>query len=550
MFRAMKTAPVLSRRPEARAETVEELVSKVLRGLVRVPSFQRGLKWKAKDVIDLLDSVYRGYPIGSLLLWQRPAEATRITLGPLMVDAPETSSASWVVDGQQRLVAFAASLARPEPIPRKPVDPYVVYFDAKDEQFYLPPSNGEIPTTWVPAPLLLDASRLSEWVLDWPHSREVLLRQALFEAGKRLREYPVPFYVVDATDESLLKEIFYRINNSGQKLDWSEIHDALFSKAGKTPSTLEGLADALSELGMGRVENDTLLQCLLAVRGLDVTQNLSEHRRRDQDVLKNAVREALPPLRRVLSFLRESAEIPHVRLLPRALPLVVLTRFFTLHAEPNRRTRELLTRWVWRLFMTVGTFDERTMLRRGVRVIEPGEEEKSTQELLKLIPKRSETSFTMPTVFDPRAAASRVVLVALTTLAPKNLVTGERLDVATIIESEEAHAFHALAPTKSQGSAITRTSANRIIHPKEPVLLRRLLERIREAHPHDEVLASHAISLKAARSLDKGDVEEFLTIRSREMTRLVNNMGERLAAWARNDRPSINHLLNEGETQP
>ncbi len=545
----MSTAPVLSRKPEARAEAVEELVGKVLRGLVRVPTFQRGLKWKAKDVTDLLDSVYRGYPIGSLLLWQRAAVATRITLGPLVVDAPETSTASWVVDGQQRLVAFAASLARSEPIPTTPVDPYVVYFDPREEHFHSPPVNGVIPTTWVPAPLLLDATRLSEWVLDWDHSRDPHLRRAVFEAGKRLREYSVPLYVVDAADESLLREIFYRINNSGQKLSWNEIHDSLFSKAGKAPSTLEDLADALGQLGMGRVDDDTLLQCLLAVRGLDVTQNLAEHRRRDPDVLKNAVKEALPALRRVLSFLRESAEIPHVRLLPRVLPLVVLTRFFALHPEPNRRTRELLTRWVWRLFFTVGTFDERTMLRGGVRVIEANEEEKSTQELLKLAPKRVETAFTLPAVFDPRAATSRVVMVALTTLAPKDLVTGAPIDVATLIESEKAQAYRALIPPRDQAPSVSRSAANRIIHPKDPALDHRLLERIERSHRHDEVLASHAISPPAARAFAKGDIQAFLAARSRDVTRLVDDMGDRLAAWKRSDRPSINHLLAEDSTQ-
>jgi uncharacterized protein with ParB-like and HNH nuclease domain len=53
---------------EADTETVEDLVGLVRRGLVRVPSFQRGLKWESKDVIALFDSVYRGFPIGALLL--------------------------------------------------------------------------------------------------------------------------------------------------------------------------------------------------------------------------------------------------------------------------------------------------------------------------------------------------------------------------------------------------------------------------------------------------------------------------------------------------
>jgi uncharacterized protein with ParB-like and HNH nuclease domain len=75
---------------EADTETVEDLVGLVRRGLVRVPSFQRGLRWGSEDVLALFDSIYRGYPIGSFLLQKGPASANRIKIGPLAIDGPET----------------------------------------------------------------------------------------------------------------------------------------------------------------------------------------------------------------------------------------------------------------------------------------------------------------------------------------------------------------------------------------------------------------------------------------------------------------------------
>src|SRR5688572_25044353 len=113
-------------RLEAGAETVEELVERVRRGGVRVPSFQRPLKWDAADVVSLFESVYRGYPIGSILLQKGPAEPGLIKVGPLAVDAPGMQEALWVVDGQQRLTALAAGLSHPAPIPKTPDDPWVV----------------------------------------------------------------------------------------------------------------------------------------------------------------------------------------------------------------------------------------------------------------------------------------------------------------------------------------------------------------------------------------------------------------------------------------
>src|SRR5690349_20263159 len=90
-------------RLEADTETVDELVAEVRGGLVRVPSFQRPLRWESENVLHLFDSIYRGYPIGSFLLRKGPADAGQVAYGPLTIDAPETQSALWVVDGQQRL---------------------------------------------------------------------------------------------------------------------------------------------------------------------------------------------------------------------------------------------------------------------------------------------------------------------------------------------------------------------------------------------------------------------------------------------------------------
>ncbi len=53
----------------AKAEaTVEELVSMIERGELRLPEMQRRFVWRSTRVRDLLDSLYRGYPSGAILL--------------------------------------------------------------------------------------------------------------------------------------------------------------------------------------------------------------------------------------------------------------------------------------------------------------------------------------------------------------------------------------------------------------------------------------------------------------------------------------------------
>jgi hypothetical protein len=232
--------------------------------------------------VSFFDSIYRGLPVGSLLFWRRPGQASPIAFGPLIVTAPEMKDAWWVVDDQQRLTSLAAGLARPLPLPAKPEpgDPFVVYFDPQATEFRPPPKSGGIPNAWVPLPVLLDATVLAEWVHQWEHSKDNELRRRVFEAGARIRDYKMPRYVVDAPDDEsgrkLLGEIFYRTNKTGKVLTWDEVHDALYGKNGTVPSTTRELGDQLSALGMGRPDEGHITTCLLALRGLDVTRPLTD----------------------------------------------------------------------------------------------------------------------------------------------------------------------------------------------------------------------------------------------------------------------------------
>lgn len=536
----MVARPELNRRPDARADSVEDLVAKALRGEIRVPRFQRGLKWKAKDVVDLFDSIYRGFPIGSLLLRQGPAPTATLQLGPLPIFGNESGSAWWVVDGQQRITALVAGLARQPPYPSTPNDPYVVYVDPVEQSFHAPPSDGDIPSTWVPLPLLLDASVLQEWMFGWAHGRDADLRRVVFEIGKRIREYRVPTYVIDTDDEEVLRTIFHRVNNTGRPLNWTEVHDALYGHRGIAPSSLSELADELEAVGMGRPEERSqLLPCLLAFKGADVTRSLGEYLREDPKFLDGVVAASLPTIREVLGFLRTRAEIPHLRLLPYSTPLVVLTRFFRQHPQPIDRSLTLLTRWVWR-FLLAGDHDDRVLKRRGVSSI-TSDEEGAVQSLIELVPKLS-PAIELPEQFDARSAHSRLVLLAMASLRPLSLADGERLDIAELIKVRDVEAFRALFPPRGD---FARSPANRVLMPGNGSAIAEVRGFISVhgfVHPF---LRSHAITPDVAEAIGNRDDERALQLRAARLQQALVSLGERLAEWGRSDRPSIDYVLQQ-----
>lgn len=100
----------LDMRVSATTYDLEDLVTDAWEGRIRVPHFQRDFRWTLQDVIRLFDSIVKGYPVGSLLLWVREADAQRIRLGALDIDAPQVQQALWVVDGQQRITSLANAL--------------------------------------------------------------------------------------------------------------------------------------------------------------------------------------------------------------------------------------------------------------------------------------------------------------------------------------------------------------------------------------------------------------------------------------------------------
>ena len=69
--------------------TIRGLIERILGGTIRIPKFQRGFVWEPESVAFLMDSIYRGYPIGSVLLWRSQEQLTgERNLGPFVLPEP------------------------------------------------------------------------------------------------------------------------------------------------------------------------------------------------------------------------------------------------------------------------------------------------------------------------------------------------------------------------------------------------------------------------------------------------------------------------------
>lgn len=109
----------------AKAEaSVEELVGMIERGELRLPEMQRRYVWRSTRVRDLLDSLYRGYPSGAILLWETD-EAVPLQDFAIEQQNNPYHSTRLLLDGQQRLTSLLA-VVRGKPVDvrgrKKPIE--------------------------------------------------------------------------------------------------------------------------------------------------------------------------------------------------------------------------------------------------------------------------------------------------------------------------------------------------------------------------------------------------------------------------------------------
>ena len=513
----------------AQTITVSDLVSYGTTGRLRIPSFQRQFRWDARDIERLFDSIWRGYPIGSLLLWEKPAPAARLEIGPVEVMAAAVEDGLWVVDGQQRLFSLVGVLASPGPT----ADKFDLYFDLNTETFRRP-GRSRVPRTWLPLRTVL-GTEFFDWVLQFREEGGTPDQVDLTTlVAKRIREHEVPASVVRTQDESVVRDIFDRVNGYGHRLRRSEVFHALHASFGQNdPGDLPSLIGEVGALGFGSLAEDTVLQSVLALRGSgDVYREFRQEFAAEGDDPAAAFRLVSQAIARVVVFLRTSG-IPHVSALPYSFVIPVLVRFLHLFPEPSERSRVLLRRWLWR--GAVGTLAAggvpTALLRRAVQAVHEDDEDGSVQRLLAQFRPPAPINLDLDAVALNRAAA-RMNIALLASLDPRDLVSGAPVEVADVLDRLDDIGLLRVPNAHPRLAGL-------LLHPELDD--ERLSVVVGRASP--ETLASHGIDAEAARSLATGDVAGFARSRADSLREALSKALDRMLEVDATDRPPIAALV-------
>ena len=98
--------------PEPQTRTFSSLVGEIEKGQIKIPQFQRDFVWTMQKSAGLVDSIIKGYPIGTFILWRTKERLRSVKdIGKQKLPDPEQGElVDYVLDGQQRLTSLFASL--------------------------------------------------------------------------------------------------------------------------------------------------------------------------------------------------------------------------------------------------------------------------------------------------------------------------------------------------------------------------------------------------------------------------------------------------------
>lgn len=477
-------------------------------GQLRIPHFQRSFVWDRQDVRKLLDSIYRGYPVGTILLWKRPADQGIIELGPIRVEVESRSEAYWVVDGQQRITALVGSLGAEFADIDERFEHELNFATGRIESS----RKGTSPARAVPIRQSRDTKSMSHWLRL--HDDE--LEPSDFDLGDGLvgaiRDYKLAAYVVEGDDEAVLRDIFDRTNSSGKPISRAQVFHALFATTG-TPGSPLSVIRSLDRLTFGQLEENRIVQSLLAIRGGDVQRDLHEEFGND-DNPSDWYDQTEAALTMAIQFIR-SEGVPHILLLPSTLPLPVLAAFFHLHKNPSDLAMRTLGKWLWRGWVFgYGREGQTPAMRRAVRQVNPRrlvpeaapDAETAARALLDSIP-IAELPKTRLKDFNTKNAAGRLILLTQASLRP-SYSNGNQIELQNRLNELGVSAVTDFAVGHRSWAAA------RSFWPTDLYNLTGI--------ESPRVLASHLISNFAAEAFIKGDIDGFITAREESMDALVS----------------------------
>lgn len=533
--------------PENHTKKYEALFLEIDQGRIKIPLFQREFVWSKEQTAKLIDSILKGYPIGTFIFWKTKEELrSNRNIGNFeLPKTPKGDFVEYVLDGQQRMTSLyavrkGARITKDEKeLDYKDIFIDLDYNEATDDEIVV---LERLPNRSYVSVHSVLTEKMGVFYKTFPQNHADLVQ----EYNGRLTKYDFSCITIKDYPIDIATEVFSRINTGGKTLTVFEIMVAKtydeqrhFDLVEQFDLLREGEDDADGEGCLRTAKFETMpetvaIQCVGALSGKKI---------RSRDILKlkrdtfignwNLMKDALFS---AVDFVRHELRIPVSQLLPYHGLLVPLTYFFnaTGNKKATKTQRLLLEQWFyWTAYNARYS---------------SGAEGKIVEDLNRMDSIAKETIITYKTDeirisadelkewgFSASDAQCKMVLCLLAFNQPKSFDTNGIVNLDNsnlkIASSRNYHHFFPKAylakhykdawPNLMANITLVDGYSNKHkIKDRAPSTYISKFEK--ENDDMAEALKSHLIGDRAEFGIDDNDYDTFILMRSREIARQLN----------------------------
>ena len=205
--------------------SVNALLGLIASNDIAIPEIQRPFVWKNKQVRDLLDSLYKGYPTGYIILWKNPAVKLK--------DGSMSAGKKILIDGQQRITALMTAIAGIPVVNSEykrtrvkiAFDPFAALSDDKDAEIFAVQDQSHLKgKRWIPDVAEVFKTGFStfkfinQYCIDNPEMEPEALNNILTNLQYIGNRQIGVIELEEHLDIDLVTDIFIRINSKGTAL--------------------------------------------------------------------------------------------------------------------------------------------------------------------------------------------------------------------------------------------------------------------------------------------------------------------------------------------
>jgi len=429
------------------APKIDRIIHRIEEGDIKIPAFQRGFVWNQEQVLELLDSIYRDYPIGSILLWQTSERlrSTRNIGGFLIPEREPKYPVNYVLDGQQRLATiyaiFCKDRLRDPQNARYDIDPdiFEIYFDLDDDKFKpdwdLVDGHANLKMT-----SLLDINKFFDDVskLDRKY------RQKARDLQSKFMNYEISVVTTAKRNKEEVGTIFERINNTGTRLTTLDLMVAwTWGEEFHLREELDNILETLDLKGFGETPDKIVLQCLAGI--IEKTTKTKDIIELKPETVRNSMDNLKSSLEKTIDFLSTELKIKSRDFLPHSHQIVPLAFFFSRVNTPDQEQSEILKQWFWKTSFSrrysgstdMKMNDDITFFEKVVN--------HAYSDIIKYSYSVDKTTLINQT-FSKSSPFARAFLVLLAQKNPRNLVNGNRIDLGVALSEYNVKEYHHIFP--------------------------------------------------------------------------------------------------------